>query len=204
MSGVRKFVPKAAQEQVENAIEREVEALPEGAQKVLEHFGAEKTHVSEESAEPFPWETDEEYAERQMRLVEDPFGKLSYTELSEKLLAEYAEAEREFKRWQEIREALRGEILRLVGQERGTLQRGRYVVKVQDRAPSVSFDWKQYIVDEVGEEALREVEQNLALVKEGKQDWTYAKLGKGSVVVDIAEVKGAAPAVGSGASPEAR
>lgn len=217
MSTVRKFVrvhpstsqevaavpPSPATAEQKKVLEEGVELLPEGAEKVLSHFGAAKGQVSE--AKPLPGETPEEYAIRQLKAVmeenppsseEEPLGKLSYTELSEELLSDYLEADRQLKRWQEIRETLRGEIVRLAGQERGNIQRGRYLLRIQDRGASITFDWRQYIEDEIGKESLIEIENNLALARGGKQTWKYGKVGKTAIVVEVSEVKGAKPSSG--------
>jgi len=60
-----------------------------------------------------------------------------------------------------------------------------YDIIVTKRNGSVKFDYEKFIEDELGADAVGEIEQIKTLAKEGKADSKYIEVGEGSVAVEI-------------------
>jgi len=120
--------------------------------------------------------------------VED-LGTLEYRELSEELLREYKGVCERTNALLAIRATLRSEILRLAGNDRGMIQRGGYAVTLKERAGSASFDWRAYVRDELGEDAVAEALGVLEGVKRGTLESKYVEVGKPTVLVEVSELK---------------
>lgn len=120
--------------------------------------------------------------------VED-LGPLEYRELCEELLAEYKRVCERADALVKIRATLRGEILRLAGDERGIIQRGGYAVTLKERAGQVKFDWKGYVLDQMGLDAIKEIDELLRAAKSGKAVVKYVEQGEPSLVVEVQAIK---------------
>ena len=72
-----------------------------------------------------------------------------------------------------------------VERKREILTAGDFNLIVMKRSGQVKIDWERYVVDTVGEPAMKELEALKALAKEGKADSKYITVGKEVVSCEI-------------------
>lgn len=105
---------------------------------------------------------------------------LGPTELTEQLLAEYSSVCKMARDLAKIKEDLRYNILKCMGNSENA-RRGDWIVRVKPRC-SVDIDWRGLMEDYSGAKTVEEIEQIVRAVKEKQMVHPRIKLNEGEIV----------------------
>lgn len=70
-------------------------------------------------------------------------------------------------------------------QKKVSISAGDFNLLVSKRSGSCKVDWETYVADQMGDKAVKELEQTKALVREGKATSKYIEVGKEVLAVEI-------------------
>jgi hypothetical protein len=143
---------------------------PDNVEKIKDFFGASPDYEAQVERE----------------IEQDKLAK-EHDTLDEEFLAEFTKVRKLSKWWAKEEERYRKMARKLVGQERGIIQRGEYALIAKERAGRTEVDYETFVVDELGQDAWNELMHILGEVKAGRGTSKYIKQKDKSLVIELHE-----------------
>lgn len=122
-------------------------------------------------------------------LLAEDFHVLTYKDLCPEQAEQFYVADRQEKKWKEIRKALRDETETLAKERRGNLPYGDYILEIEKSPGKTTIDWEEVAKQHMTEADYKSLLKDKELVKAGKMTHKWITKGEDGVKIGVDKIQ---------------